>query len=126
MYTDLLTKIRNGQAVKKETVKSPYSNMDFSIAELLVSHKFLDGASKKGRMPKRIIDLKLKYNDGKGAIQDVRILSKPSKRVYASYKDLRPIRQGYGLLVLSTPKGIMDGKVAKKQKVGGQLLFEIW
>ncbi|MDE2001160.1 MAG: 30S ribosomal protein S8, partial [Patescibacteria group bacterium] len=56
----------------------------------------------------------------------VRILSRPSRRLYAGYKDIRPIRQGYGMLVLSTPKGVMDGKSAKMQKLGGQLLFEIW
>ncbi|MBI4991919.1 MAG: 30S ribosomal protein S8 [Candidatus Harrisonbacteria bacterium] len=126
MYCDLLTKIKNAQAVKKESVKSPYSNMDFAIAELLVAHKFLDGAFKKGRMPKRIIDIKLKYNDGKGVVQGIRILSKPSRRLYAGYQELKSVRQGYGLLVLSTSKGIMDGKTAKRQKIGGQLLFEIW
>ena len=127
MYLDLLTKIKNGQAVKKEGVKLPYAEMDFVIAELLAKHKFVESASKKGRMPKRVLDVKLKYDeDGKGAVQGVRVLSKPSRRLYAGYKDLRPIRQGYGLLVISTPQGIMDGKSARKQKLGGQLLFEIW
>lgn len=126
MYTDLLAKIKNAQAVKKESVKLPYSNMDYAVAEVLASHKFLDGAFKKGRMPKRVLDLKLKYKDGKGVIEGVRILSKPSRRLYTGYKDIKPVRQGYGLLILSTPKGVMDGKSAKKQKLGGQLLFEIW
>lgn len=127
MYTHLLAKIKNAQAVKKDSVKLPYSNMDFAIAELLSNHKFLDGAFKKGRMPKRVLDIKLKYDkNGQGAVQGIKILSKPSRRLYAGYKELRPIRQGYGLLVLSTPKGVMDGKSARKQKLGGQLLFEIW
>ena len=127
MYLDLLTKIKNGQASRKESVKLPYAEMDFVIAELLAKHKFVDSAFKKGRMPKRVLDVKLKYDEeGKGAVQGVRVLSKPSRRLYAGYKDLRPIRQGYGLLVISTPKGIMDGKSARKQKLGGQLLFEIW
>ena len=59
-------------------------------------------------------------------IEGTRILSKPSRRLYTGYKDIKPVRQGYGLLILSTPKGVMDGKSAKKQKLGGQLLFEIW
>ncbi len=127
MYLDLLTKIKNGQASRKESVKLPYSEMDFIISELLVKHKFAEVASKKGRMPKRVLEVKLKYDeDRKGAVQGVRVLSKPSRRLYAGYKDLRPIRQGYGLLVLSTPQGIMDGKSARKLKLGGQLLFEIW
>lgn len=126
MYHDLLTKLKNAQAVKRESVKAPYSNMDFAILELLLKHKFIADVSKKGRMPKRIIDVQLKYKDGVGAIQRVEFLSKPSRKLYIGYKDIRPVRQGYGLLVLSTPNGILDGKTAKKQKVGGQLLFEIW
>ena len=126
MYYDLLTKIKNAQAVKMENVKSAYTEMDFVIAELLAKYKFIEEVSKKGRMPKRAMDVKLKYKDGKGAIQGVKFLSVPSRRLYIGYKEIKPVRQGYGLLVLSTPKGIMDGKTAKKEKVGGQLLFEIW
>jgi len=126
MYTDLLTKLKNAQAVKKESIKMPYSNMDYAVAEVLVAKKFLDSAFKKGRMPKRVLDLKLKYKDGKGVIEGLKILSKPSRRLYIGYKEIKPVRQGYGLLMLSTPKGVMDGKSAKKQKLGGQLLFEIW
>lgn len=126
MYTDLLTKIKNAQAVKKESVKMPYSNMDFSVAEILAKHKLLEEVSKKGRLPKRVLELKLKYANGKGVIGGTKIISKPSRRIYIGYKDIKPVKQGYGLLVLSTPKGIMDGKTAKKEKVGGQLLFEIW
>lgn len=127
MYLDLLTKIKNGQAVKKESVKLPYSEMDFVIAELLTKHKFVEAASKKGRAPKRVLDVKLRYDkEGVPAVQGVNVLSRPSRRLYAGYKDLRPVRQGYGLLVISTPKGIMDGKSARQQKLGGQLLFQIW
>ena len=127
MYTDLLTKIKNAQAMKKESVKTLYNNMDLVIAELLVKHKFIEGVAKKGRMPKRVLDVTLKYNeDGTGVIQGVKFLSKPSRAIYAGYTDIKPIRQGFGLLVLSTPKGILDGKQAKKAKLGGQLLFEIW
>ena len=127
MYLNLLTKIKNAQAVKKESVKLPYSEMDFLIAELLTKHKWLDGAFKKGRVPKRVLEVKLRYDkEGKGVIQGVNVLSKPSRRLYAGYKDLRPVRQGYGLFLISTPKGIMDGKSARQQKLGGQLLFQIW
>ena len=126
MYIDLLTKLKNAQAVKRESIKLPYSNMDLAIAEVLSKHKFIEEASKKGRMPKRLLELRLKYKEGNGVIQGIKILSKPSRKLYAGYQTIKPIRQGYGLLVLSTSKGILDGKSAKKQKVGGQLLFEIW
>lgn len=126
MYTDLLIKIKNAQTAKKESVKAPYSNFGMAILEILENHKFVEAVSKKGRMPKRIIEVKLKYQNGEGAIHKIKFLSKSSRRLYIGYKDIKPIRQGFGLLVLSTSKGILDGKAAKKQKVGGQLLFEIW
>lgn len=126
MFINLLTHIKNAQAAKKETVKVAFTNNDFVVAELLQKHKFIEGVSKKGRMPKRILDITLKYENGIGVIQGTRFLSKPSRRIYVGYKDIRPVRQGYGLLVVSTSKGIMDGKTARTSKLGGQLLFQIW
>ncbi len=127
MYTDLLTKLRNAQKARKEMLKLPYSNMDFAVAELLGKYNFVENVSKKGRMPKRVIEIKLKYDDkGQGAIGGVRFISKPSRRIYLGYKDLKAVRQGYGISALSTPKGVMSNLQARKDKVGGQLLFEIW
>ncbi len=126
MYTDLLTKIKNAQAVKKENIKVHYSKMDEEVVSVLVKQNYLDSYEKKGRNPKRILDIKLKYNEGKGAVSDVKLLSRPSRRLHVGYKEIKPVRHGYGLLVLSTPKGIMTGQDAKKAKVGGTLLFQIW
>ena len=121
-----LIKIKNAQDAKKENVKVPFSNFSLAILELLEKHKLVEAVSKKGRMPKRIIEIKLKYNNGEGAIHKIKFLSRPSRRLYMGYKDIKPIRQGYGVLILSTPKGVVDGKTARKQKVGGQALFEVW
>ena len=126
MYTDLLTRIKNAQQARLEYVKSPYSEMDFKIAELLARENYIESAAKKGRLPKRIIEIKLKYDAGKGVISGVKFLSKSSRRLYAGYQEFRPVKQGYGTLVVSTPKGIMTGKEARKSKVGGEILFEIW
>ena len=127
MYTDLLTKIKNAQKARKETIKVPYSNFDFTVAELLMKNNYLEGAVKKGRMPKRVLEIKLKYDkNGGGVINGINIISKPSRRLYAGYKEFRPIKQGYGLAIVSTSKGTMTTKEAKKQRLGGQLLFEIW
>lgn len=127
MLNDLLTKIKNAQKARKETLKVPYSNFDFAIAELLAKNNYLESAAKKGRMPKRIIEIKLKYNkDGKEVINEITAISRPSRRLYAGYKEFRPVKQGYGLAAVSTSKGVMTTKEAKKQKLGGQLLFEIW
>jgi small subunit ribosomal protein S8 len=127
MYTDLLVKIKNAQAVKKENVKLSYSIMDNAILDILSKKNFVGEVSVKGRAPKKVLDANLKYDkDGSGAIHGVKILSKPSRHLYAGYTELYPVKQGFGLLVVSTPKGIMDGQSAKKSKLGGELLFEIW
>ncbi len=126
MYTDLLTRIKNAQLARLESVKAPYSSMDMAIAELLAARGYIGDAQKKGRLPKRIIEIKLKYTDGGGAITGIRFLSKPSRRRYFGWRDLRPVKQGYGMLVISTPKGMMASTEAKKQKLGGEALFEIW
>jgi len=126
MYTDLLTKIHNAQRAKKISVKMPYSNMDMAVADILVETGFILSAAKKGRAPKRVIEIELKYEGDRGAIDTVRFMSLPSRRLYAGYKEMRPVRQGFGVAVVSTPNGIMTSKQARKQKVGGQLLFQIW
>lgn len=107
-------------------MKAPFSNMDMAVAEILVTRGYVAGAAKKGRSPKRIIEVDLKYTEGAGAITGMKFLSVPSRRLYAGYKDLRRVRQGYGTAVISTPKGIMTADAARKQKMGGELLFEIW
>lgn len=126
MYTDLLTQIKNAQAVKKEVIKVPFSNMDMVIAELLAKHGYLESAVKKGRMPKRIIEITLKYEKGKGAIEGIKFISITSRKIYSGYKNLKSVKQGYGLGIISTPKGVMTVKEAKKLKLGGEMLFEIW
>jgi small subunit ribosomal protein S8 len=127
MYINLLTKIKNAQAVKKENIKSSYSIMDGAILDVLSKKNFVGEVSVKGRAPKKVFEINLKYDkDGVGAIHGVKILSKPSRHLYTGYTDIYPVKQGFGLLVVSTPKGIMDGQSAKKAKIGGELLFEIW
>lgn len=100
--------------------------MDFKIAELLAAEGFVASVEKKGRMPKRVIEIRLKYTNGARILDGVRFVSIPSRRIYAGWRDLKPVRQHFGCAVLSTPKGIMTNREARKQKVGGEVLFEIW
>ncbi len=125
-YIDLLTKIKNAQAVKKENVKIPYSKMNEAVADILAKNKYLAGFEKKGRGPKKILDIRLKYQEGQGAVTGIKFVSKPSRRIYIGYADLKPVKQGYGIGVISTPKGIKTTMDAKKNKIGGEILFEIW
>lgn len=126
MYINLLTQLKNAQAVKKENIKTPYSKMDEQVLEVLKRNNYVEDYTRRGKGAKRILDIKLKYENKKGVIQSVKFISKPSRRIYLGYREMRPVKRGYGLLMVSTPKGIMVGKEARKMKIGGEALFEIW
>lgn len=130
---DMLTRIRNAQAVGKEHVLVPFSKMKFRIAELLSASGYLAGVErrkrKSGRTEHEMLALTLKYvgeETRMGAISGLRMVSKPSRRIYVGSDELKPVRSGYGVAVVSTSKGIMTSKDARKEKVGGELIFEIW
>src|SRR3989344_2999842 len=111
-YINLLTQLKNAQAAKKENIKVFFSKINETIAKILTANNFIDSIEKKGRGVKRILDIKLKYEKGIMAIKGIKVI--------------RPVKQGYGIMVISTPKGIITNKEAKKLKVGGEALFEIW
>ena len=111
----------------RQKVKVPYSDFDMNVVETLTRAGYVESVQRKGRGTKRIIDIKLKYNEGGDpAISGIKFVSKPSRRMYMGYKDLSQSHQGYGRFVISTPEGVMDNNEARKKKVGGQVLFEIW
>lgn len=126
MYYDLLVKIKNAEAAKKPSLTSLFSGMDFAVAEVLSKAGYIGGVCKKSVGQRNVLELKLAHGKNGPAVTGFKIMSKPSRRLYADYRSLRPVRQGYGLAVLSTSRGIMSNKDAKKQKVGGEYLFEIW
>lgn len=128
--TDMLIRIKNAQSAGLENVSVPYSKMKSEIAEVLKNKGFIEEVESKKRKARRVevqfLDLKLKYTDGQGAISGVKFISKPSRRRYTGRSELKPVKSGFGVSVVSTSKGIMTGEEAKKAKVGGEVLFEIW
>ncbi len=123
MFIDALIKMKNAQQVGKKSMKIPYTKMDHAVFEELKRYGFVKKAEIKGRPPKRILEVVF----GKERkMQGLKILSKPSVRRYSGYEDFRAVKGGHGLLLVSTSKGIMSGVRARKEKVGGQLLFEVW
>jgi len=127
MYHDSLIRIKNAQAVKKDKVKIPYSELDFNILETLKKSGFIGSVLKKGRSFKKVIDVELLYDGNKKpVISGLKFYSRPSKKIYFGYQKLKPVRQGFGLGIISTPKGVMSSIKARKEKVGGEYLFEIW
>ena len=128
--TDMLNRIRNAQAVLKEQVSFPFSNIKYDIAKILEKEGFIEKAEKKGRKTKRIIDIILKYqNEQEGkrpSISGLTRVSKPGQRLYVKAKKIRRVKEGYGISIVSTSKGVMTGKEARKQKLGGEIICEIW
>lgn len=124
--SDFLIQIKNASRVGKEAVVVPCSNLKLEIAGLLEREGFLKNVAKKGKKVKKYLYCEIVYNGKEPKFKDVVRVSKPSKRVYVKSGEVVSVRQGYGLAVISTPKGLLTGKEARKQKVGGELLFEIW
>lgn len=124
--TDLLNRIRNAQAVLHPQVEVPYSNLKYEIAKLLEKKGFIEKAVKAGKKEKKSIEITLKYDNKVPAISGLRRISKPGQRIYLPAKKIRPVRGGYGLAIISTSQGLMTNKEAKKQKLGGEILCEIW
>jgi len=124
---DLINRLKNAGAVKHASVSVPFSNFKMAIAEKLKEAGYVTAVEKKGKKVRKTLDVVLKYNtSGTPFIQGVKRVSKPGRRMYKSVGEITRVRYGHGTLVLSTPKGIKTDKEARKEKVGGEALFEIW
>jgi small subunit ribosomal protein S8 len=105
----------------------PYSNLKFEIVNVLLREGYIKSFSVKGKKVKKHLEVELSYRDDRmPRIEEAKRISKPSRRVYIKSGEIRPVMQGEGMAVLSTPKGIMTGKEAYKAKMGGEMLFTIW
>ena len=126
----MLTRIRNAQAVGKERVFVPFSKVKLSIAKILVASGYLTSVERRkrkvGKTEREMLDLELKYADEVGAISGLRMISTPSRRMYTASRNIKPVRSGFGIAVISTPKGLLSSTDARKQNVGGEIMFEIW
>ena len=123
---DMLNRIRNGQAAKKETVELPFSAMKYGLAKILAAKGFIKNAEFRGKKPKKLIEISLRYTNKIPAISGVKRISKPGQRMYVSAQDIKRVRSGYGIAILSTSKGLMADREAKKENVGGEMLCEVW
>ena len=128
--SDMLIRIKNAQAVKGEQVTMPFSKVKFKIANILKEAGYISEVERKNKKAKKseheFIQLTLKYQDNQGVLSDVKIISRPSRRMYIKAEDIKPVRSGYGLAIVSTSKGIMSSKEAKKNKLGGEIICEVW
>ncbi len=123
---DLIIRLKNANAAGNVQTTLPYSKLRLAIAEILEREGYIGAIEKQGKKVKRSLSVTLLSENGKPKIQGVRRVSKPGRRMYKKASELRPVKYGYGTLVLSTPKGLLTDKEARKEKVGGETLFEIW
>lgn len=122
-----MVRLKNAGAVKKPAVSIPFSSFKLAIAEKLRDAGYITGIEKKGKKVRKTLDVVLKYDEaGVSVIRGARRISKPGRRMYRSVHEIVPVRYGHGSLILSTPNGIKTDKEARKEKVGGEALFEIW
>lgn len=123
---DMLISIKNAGNAGKSLAVVPFSNLKEEIAKVLFANGFIASYAKKGKKVQKTLELGIAYEGKAPRVADVARMSKPSRRFYMKSADLKPVKNGYGLMVLSTPKGIMTGDEARKAQVGGEVLFKIW
>lgn len=128
---DMITRIKNAGRAELDMVVMPHSRLKEEIANVLHAGGFVGPVSKKGKTVKKFLEVGLLYGDkvqGKRQpkIMDVKRISKPSRRIYQGFNEIRTARGNWGATIFSTPKGIMTDREAKKQKVGGEVLFKIF
>jgi len=131
MYTDpiadMLNRIRTSQAVSKETVDVPFSAMKEGVAGVLEKFGFVEKVAKKKKDKKEVLSISLSYEeDGSPVITQIKRVSSPGQRIYTKSKDLKKVKGGRGICVVSTPKGIMSNVEARKQGLGGEVICEVW
>ena len=121
---DLLIRIKNAQMVGKKFVRVPFSKMKLAILLILEKNNLVGKIKKKGKGVKKILEVELKYQNNQPLIKEVKRISKPSLRVYAGYRDLTKFSRK-GLTLISTSRGLKTLAQARKEKIGGEVLFQI-
>lgn len=127
----MLIRIKNAQLAHAENVSIPFSKPKFAIANILKNTGFVSEVERKKKSIKEkaehdYIEITLKYIDNESRLSDIKIISKPSRRMYMKALEIRPVRSDHGIAIISTSKGIMTSKEAKKQKLGGEILCEVY
>jgi len=128
VIADMLTRIRNANSAKHQSVDIPASGMKKAIAQILADEGYIKEFEVKDTDDKQgVITVKLKYGENKTRIiQGIKRVSKPGLRIYASCEDLPRVKNGLGITIVSTSKGIMTDKQARKENIGGEVLAFVW
>jgi len=123
---DMLVRIKNALAVKKNKVEIPYSKLKIAVLKILKDHNLIEDIKVSGEGIKKKIIVYLKYDEnGAPLIEDLIRVSKPGRRVYMGYRDFKKLRSGFGFRIVSTSRGIMTDVEARKRKLGGEIICEV-
>lgn len=123
---DMLTRIRNGQQARKDSVVSPASKLRTRVLDVLQREGYIRGYSQDGAGAQQNLRIELKYFEGQPAIHHVARVSKPGRRVYSGAQELPRVRGGLGITIVSTPNGVLSDAEARTQNVGGEVLAEVF
>jgi small subunit ribosomal protein S8 len=123
---DMLTRIRNGQQARKDSILTPASKLRTRVLDVLQREGYIRGYSEEELAGQKGIRIELKYFEGQPAIQHLARVSKPGRRVYSGAQELPHIRNGLGTIIVSTPRGVLSDAEARAQNVGGEVLAEVF
>lgn len=124
---DFIIRLKNASMARRRSLMVPYANLTGAIAKVLVKEGYLKEVKEEIKDGRKFFAIKLRYEDRNSIISDVSLFSKPSLRVYQKAKNMQKVqKRGLGIEIISTSKGIMSAKDAKKMGIGGELLFRIW
>ena len=124
---DLLTRIRNALIAKHDRLKIPASKQKLAICKVLEEQGYIKGFRIHDEQPSKIVEVLLRYDDqGTPAITSIQRVSKPGRRVYRRADELRPVLNGIGIAIVSTPRGLLSDADARQQRLGGEVLCEIY
>ena len=125
--SDLLARIRNAGQARHAELVCPASKLKLAVAKVLVDNGFLDTAAVESQDGKAVLRIRLRYSaEGRSLIDGMRRVSKPSRRSYVDVRRIPRVRRGLGIAVLSTPNGVLSDREAREQKVGGEVVCEVW
>jgi len=123
---DMLTRIRNGQQARKDSIVTPASKLRAHVLDVLQREGYIRGYSEEAVGPAKGLRIELKYFEGQPAIQHLARISKPGRRVYSAARELPRIRNGLGTVIVSTPRGVLSDAEAREHNVGGEVLAEVF
>lgn len=130
--SNMLTMIKNASAVERPAISVPYTNLKYEVAKILAAKGFVEKVEKKSRkllksaLVRPCLEITLKYENGMPAMAGFKKISKPGQRIYLPYSKIRKVKQGYGIGIISTSKGVMAASDARRKKIGGEMMCEVW